>query len=59
VGEVAKVSVLGKPQKDWDEFLAGSYREGSGLNPRRLLKFAIPIALAVTVALICYNHFAA
>lgn len=45
--EVTTVSVLNRPQKDWDEFLARTQRSGSGSRLRKILWVAVPIGILV------------
>jgi hypothetical protein len=41
------VSVLNRPQKDWDDFLARAQRSRSGSPIRKILWVVVPIGILV------------
>jgi hypothetical protein len=54
VPEVRALSILSKPQSEWDEFLESSYRDDRRFGASNLLKIAVPAGIALVVALVLY-----
>jgi hypothetical protein len=55
--EVRPVSLLSRPQNEWDEFLEDEERRRSRSPVRKLLWLLIPAAFVI-VALVCFRYLA-
>jgi hypothetical protein len=53
--EVRSVSVLGRPQNEWDEFLESEERRRSRSPFKKLLWLLIPVGFVIA-AVVCFRY---